>query len=166
MIVDLCRKFNVGLVTFDRWQSVEMIQSLRSQNINADFHSVKKSDYDTLMTTIYDTRLRGYWNELLVEEELLKLRLFNNNKIDHPNSGSKDLADALAGATFNCMQHMAYDAEIEIEILTPDKMWEYDEDTPDKGTVKVYNKDLGEFVSGDNSSSIDYSSNERWIETI
>lgn len=166
MIVDLCRKFNVGLVTFDRWQSVEMIQSLRSQNINADFHSVKKSDYDTLMTTIYDTRLRGYWNELLVEEELLKLRLFNNNKIDHPNSGSKDLADALAGATFNCMQHMSYDAEIEIEILTPDKMWDYDEDQPDAGTVKMYNRDLGEFVSGDNSSAIDFASNEKWIESI
>ena len=93
MIVDLCRKFDVAQVSFDRWQSVEMIQSLKNQGINADFHSVKKTDYDTLMTAIYDGRLRGYWNELLVEEELLKLRLFGNNKIDHPNSGSKDLAE-------------------------------------------------------------------------
>jgi hypothetical protein len=76
MIVDLCRKYDVGLVTFDRWQSVEMIQSLKAQGINANFHRVKKTDYDTLMTTIYDTRLRGYWIELLVEEELLK---FINN---------------------------------------------------------------------------------------
>jgi hypothetical protein len=61
---------------------------------------------------------------------------------------------------------MSYDAEIEIEILTPDKVWDYDEDQPDAGTVKMYNRDLGEFVSGDNSSAIDFASNERWIESI
>jgi len=166
MIVDLCRKFQVGLVTFDRWQSVEMIQSLRGQGINADFHSVKKSDYDTLMTAIYDTRLRGYWNELLVEEELLKLRLFNNNKIDHPSSGSKDLADAVAGSVFNCMKNMAYDTEIEIEILSPDKDWEMEDDLGDYGTVRVWNKDVGEFMPGYDKRDIDYTNNERWIESI
>jgi hypothetical protein len=166
MIVDLCRKFQVGLVTFDRWQSVEMIQSLRGQGINADFHSVKKSDYDTLMTAIYDTRLRGYWNELLVEEELLKLRLFNNNKIDHPSSGSKDLADAVAGSVFNCMKNMAYDTEIEIEILSPDKEWEMEDDLEDYGTVRVWNKDVGEFMPGYSKNPVDLSANEKWIESI
>jgi hypothetical protein len=165
MIIDLCRKFDVGLVTFDRWQSVEMIQSLRAHGINADFHSVRKTDYDTLMTTIYDTRLRGYWNELLVEEELLKLRLFSNNKIDHPNSGSKDLADALTGAVYNCIQNIAMDQEIEIEILSPNSEWEQIEDIEDFGTVKVFDKVEGEFVPGYgkmNPSDI----NEKWLEDI
>jgi hypothetical protein len=166
MIVDLCRKFQVGLVTFDRWQSVEMIQSLRSQGINADFHSVKKSDYDTLMTSIYDMRLRGYWNEILVEEELLKLRLFNNNKIDHPSSGSKDLADALAGSVFNCIQNIAFDTEVEIEILTPDKAWDFDEEIENFGTVKVYNSNLGEFMPAYSKQELDYTNNEKWIESI
>jgi hypothetical protein len=88
LIVDLCRRFSVGIVSFDQWQSVEMIQSLKAMGINADFHSVKKTDYDTLMTSIYDKRLRGYWNEILVEDELLKLKLLNGTKIDHPTSGS------------------------------------------------------------------------------
>lgn len=166
MIIDLCRKFQVGLVTFDRWQSVEMIQSLRAQGINADFHSVKKSDYDTLMTSIYDTRLRGYWNELLVEEELLKLRLYNNSKIDHPTTGSKDLADALAGSVFNCIQNMAMNTEVEIEILAPEKEWEYLEDFEDYGTVSVYNGPDGKFTPGYSSSSIEFIENERWIESI
>jgi hypothetical protein len=166
MIVDLCRKFQVGLVTFDRWQSVEMIQSLRAQGINADFHSVKKSDYDTLMTAIYDTRLRGYWNELLVEEELLKLRLFHNNKIDHPSSGSKDLADAVAGSVFNCVQNIAFDTEIDIEILVPDKEWEITEEIDDYGTVRVWDKESGQFNPGYGSQNIDHSSNEKWIESI
>ena len=127
MIVDLCRKFDVAKVTFDRWQSIEMIQSLRAQGINADFHSVKKTDYDTLMTAIYDTRLRGYWNELLVEEELLKLRLFGNNKIDHPSSGSKDLADAVCGSVFNAISRSRFNTSQDIDIHTYESM-SYDND--------------------------------------
>jgi hypothetical protein len=163
MIVDLCRKFDVAKVTFDRWQSIEMIQSLRAQGINADFHSVKKTDYDTLMTAIYDTRLRGYWNELLVEEELLKLRLFGNNKIDHPNSGSKDLADAVTGATFVCIENMVIDSEIDIEILTPDKYYEENEDIPEFGTVRVYNSEVGQFGPGYSKETIEA---EKWLETL
>jgi hypothetical protein len=163
MIVDLCRKFDVAKVTFDRWQSIEMIQSLRAQGINADFHSVKKTDYDTLMTAIYDTRLRGYWNELLVEEELLKLRLFGNNKIDHPNSGSKDLADAVTGATFVCIENMVIDGEVEIEILTPDKYYEENEDIPEFGTVRVYNSEVGQFSPGYSKETIEA---EKWLETL
>jgi hypothetical protein len=118
LIVDLCRRFSVGIVSFDQWQSVEMIQSLKAMGINADFHSVKKSDYDTLMTSIYDKRLRGYWNEILVEDELLKLKLLNGTKIDHPTSGSKDLADSVAGAVFQAVQNILIDQEVEIEFDT------------------------------------------------
>ena len=163
MIVDLCRKFEVAKVTFDRWQSIEMIQSLRALGINADFHSVKKTDYDTLMTAIYDGRLRGYWDELLVEEELLKLRLFSNNRIDHPSSGSKDLADAVAGAVFVCIENMAVNTEVNIEILTPDKYYEIDEEMPEYGTVQVYNSDLGQFVPGYSKTKED---TQKWLEAL
>ena len=115
LIIDLCRRFSVGIVSFDQWQSVEMIQSLKAMGINADFHSVKKTDYDTLMTSIYDKRLRGYWNHILVEDELLKLKLLNGTKIDHPTSGSKDLADSVAGAVFQAVQNILIDQEVEIE---------------------------------------------------
>ena len=115
LIIDLCRRFSVAIVSFDQWQSVEMIQSLRGMGINADFHSVKKTDYDTLMTSIYDKRLRGYWNHILVEDELLKLKLLNGTKIDHPTSGSKDLADSVAGAVFQAVQNILIDQEVEIE---------------------------------------------------
>lgn len=161
MIVDLCRKFDVAKVTFDRWQSIEMVQSLKALGINADFHSVKKSDYDTLLTSIYDGRLRGYWDEILVEEELLKLRLFNNNKIDHPSSGSKDLADALAGAVYSCVENISSDQEIEIELMYPSKEIDFDEDMPDFGNVRRYNADLGEFENA-------YSKNEtgKWLDNL
>jgi hypothetical protein len=166
MIVDLCRKFDVAKVTFDRWQSIEMIQSLRSQGIAADFHSVKKTDYDTLMTSIYDTRLRGYWNKILVEDELLKLRLFSNNKIDHPSGGTKDMADALAGSVFNCVENIAIEQEVEVEFLDFSIQSEMDEDLEEFGTVSVYNHNVGKFTPG--HSKIDTPSQEvgKWIETI
>jgi hypothetical protein len=163
MIVDLHRKFDVGLVTFDRWQSIEMIQSLRSMGINSDFHSVKKTDYDTLMSCMYDTRLRGYWNELLVEEELLKLKLFGNNKIDHPSTGSKDLADALAGSVFKAMSMAAIDSEVEIEILSPSPVFEMDDEFEDFSTVSVFNNDLGMFQGTDRK---EIGGAERWIDMI
>jgi hypothetical protein len=167
MIVELCRKFDVAKVTFDRWQSIEMIQSLRSLGINADFHSVKKTDYDTLTGAIYDTRLRGYWNELLVEEELLKLRLFSNNKIDHPNSGSKDLADALAGSVYQSVQHMAFEAEVDIEIIGTDfKQYEDMDEDSDYGTVKVYNPDMEQFVPGYSKYELSTESGEKWLENL
>ena len=147
-------------------QSVEMIQSLKAQGINANFHSVKKTDYDTLMTTIYDTRLRGYWIELLVEEELLKLRLFNNNKIDHPNSGSKDLADALAGSVFNCIQNMVMDTEVDIEIIGTDREYEYDDDMPEFGTTHLYNGSTKELSLMDQKKSIGADDIEGWLETL
>jgi len=152
LIVDLCRKFDVVKVTFDRWQSIEMIQSLRSLGINADFHSVKKTDYDTLMTSIYDTRLRGYWNETLVEEELLKLRLFSNNRIDHPSSGSKDLADALAGSVFNAVENMSIETEVEIEIWgdnTP-----IDDDIHEMKSVSKYDYNLRQFTPGYSQTNV------------
>jgi len=164
MIVDLCRRFDVRKVTFDRWQSVEMVQSLRSQGIYADFHSVKKTDYDTLMTSIYDKRLRGYWNELLVEEELLKLRLFANNKIDHPASGTKDLADAVAGSVCNTAQNMVSEGEIDIEVWYPNEV--EDEDMPEFGNVRVFNAETGEFAPAGSKTSYDPQEFTNWIQEI
>lgn len=116
-ITDLAKRFTIVSVTFDQWNSADMIQSLRSAGINADLHTVAKKDYDTLSTAIYDGRVRGYWNEILVEDELLKLKLINNTKVDHPTTGSKDLADSVAGATFKCISNLPSDYEIDIEIL-------------------------------------------------
>jgi hypothetical protein len=129
-ITDLTKRFTVVSVTFDQWNSADMIQSLRSLNINADLHTVAKKDYDTLSTAIYDGRMRGYWNEILVEDELLKLKLINNTKVDHPTTGSKDLADSVAGAAYMCISNLSSDFEIDIEILT-ELDYEMSEDSND-----------------------------------
>jgi hypothetical protein len=137
-IVELCRKFNVASVTFDYWQSADMIQSLRNNGINADAFTVKKSAYDTLSTTIYDGRLRGYWDEQLVEGEILKLRLINNTKVDHPSKGEKDKADALAGSVYRCITNFGMTQDVEIEIWGADSI-EYEMFDGEEAIDKISN---------------------------
>lgn len=120
----LCKKFPVSLVTFDQWQSVDMIQSLNRRGIYSEMQGVKIAHYDNLATCFYDGRFSGYFNHILVEDELLKLQVLENRKVDHPSTGSKDLADALAGATWSACQYADIDTEIEINVWGTDDSWE------------------------------------------
>jgi hypothetical protein len=114
---DLSKRFPIAMISLDRWQSVDTINIFKSRGIYAEMHSVSKIDYDTLSSTIYDGRLEAYFDELLVEGELLKLQLINGKKIDHVKAGYKDGADALAGAVWNCVDHTPIEQEIDITIL-------------------------------------------------
>ena len=53
---------------------------------------------------------------------LLKLRLINNTKVDHPSKGEKDKADALAGAVFMCITNLGMEQDLEIEIWGRDSI--------------------------------------------
>lgn len=161
-INDLARRFTVVSVTFDQWNSADMIQSLRSANINADLHTVAKKDYDSLSTAIYDGRIRGYWNEILVEDELLKLKLINNTKVDHPTTGSKDLADSVAGAAYMCVSNLASDFEIDIEILD-EVDYEALESEDFDGTVK---KIIGKNKKSDHQEKTIPDDLKEWLEIL
>lgn len=120
----LAKKFPIGMVTFDRWQSIDMIQILNKRGIYADNHSVKKNDYDSLATAFYDGRFTGYFSKILVEDELLKLQVLPNGKVDHPEGMHDDLAQALAGACWHAAQFADLDTEIEISVLGDAEEWE------------------------------------------
>jgi hypothetical protein len=51
---------------------------------------------------MYDGRLEAYWDPLVVDE-VLSLRRLKNGKVDHPSGGSKDMADAVAGAVLGAV---------------------------------------------------------------
>jgi hypothetical protein len=55
-----------------------------------------------LKEAIYDRRLFCYYVPKLEEEPLGLQHDAKRNKIDHRPNGSKDLADALAGAVYHC----------------------------------------------------------------
>lgn len=111
------RGFNLTLVTFDRWESDDMMKYLNGLGIKSERLSVAKKHYTDMAGIVHDERLAGP-DEQLLRDELLQLRIMPNDKVDHPRKGSKDLADATCGAIFNAISHSFRDSGMEIEIKT------------------------------------------------
>jgi hypothetical protein len=121
-IISLRRNgFNLGIVTFDRWQSFDIQRDLKSVGINSDTLSVAKKHYEDLAMLVYEERVAAPHIELLLDE-LLELRIMPNNKVDHPRKKSKDLADAMCGSVYNALSHGKRETSNEIEIHTWDNV--------------------------------------------
>lgn len=97
--------FNIIMVTYDSYQSADSIQRLRQAGFNADTLSVDRNTeaYDLLKELIY-TGGCALPNHPLLLQELRQLEFIKGKKVDHPPRGSKDVADAVAGAVFNVHQ--------------------------------------------------------------
>jgi len=110
------RGFNLKLVTFDRWNSHDMMQQLGVHGIKTEILSVAKKHYEDMSLTLTEERLHGPKIQLLIDE-LLQLRIVRD-KVDHPRKGSKDLSDAVCGAIYNSIALTPPDADKEVEIYT------------------------------------------------
>ena len=109
------RGFNLQRVTFDRWNSHDLMQQLKAYGINTELLSVSKKHYEDMSLLVTEERLNGPAINLLVEE-LLQLRIVRD-KVDHPRKGSKDLADAVCGSIYNAIS-LSKKGTKEIEIHT------------------------------------------------
>jgi len=109
--------FNIGRVSFDRWQSFDIQNELRAVGMKAETVSVAKKHYEDMAMLIYEDRLIMPAIDLLFEE-LTELKIVSNNKVDHPRKKSKDLADAVCGAIFGAISNTPKDLNLEIEIHT------------------------------------------------
>lgn len=114
------RKFRVYSVSMDGFQSTDTQQQLRKKKYMVDYLSVDRSTlpYEDLREAIYERRIefppyKTYikkGDDKLVEiavKELMELQ-DTGKKIDHPATGSKDVADALAGVTSTLMGDRTY----------------------------------------------------------
>ena len=110
------RGFNLKMVTFDRWNSHDMMQQLKASGINSELLSVAKKHYEDMSLTLIEERLHGPNIQLLIDE-LLQLRIVKD-KVDHPRKGSKDLSDAVCGAVYNAIALTPPDADREVEIYS------------------------------------------------
>jgi hypothetical protein len=117
-IINLRRQgFNIGMVTFDRWQSFDIQQELKAVGIRTDTVSVAKKHYEDFAMLVYEERLAMPMIPLLLEE-LGELKIINDKKVDHPRKKSKDLADAVCGAVFGAISFTPKNITEEIEIHT------------------------------------------------
>lgn len=107
--------FNLGLVTFDRWQSFDIQQELKAVGIKTDTLSVSKKHYEDLAMLIYEERVAMPRIPLLLEE-MSELKIVSDKKVDHPRKKSKDLADAMCGSVYNSISHTSRNTNQEISI--------------------------------------------------
>lgn len=97
--------YNISKVTFDGWQSVDSVQTLKGAGLNADFLSVDRTSepYYTLKSALLEKRL-DYYSYPAFIMECQQLEEIKGTKVDHPVGGSKDVADAVAGVCYHCAQ--------------------------------------------------------------
>lgn len=101
--------FKIKKVTLDGFQSKEFMQQLQKQRFDADYLSVDRNllAYQDLRDAIYEERIEfpRYQSFLkhgdtrpveIAYQELTQL-IDTGKKVDHPEGGSKDVADAMAG---------------------------------------------------------------------
>jgi hypothetical protein len=116
-IIDLRRSgFNLGLVTFDRWQSFDIQNELKQVGIKTDTLSVAKKHYEDLAMLVYEERVEAPHIDILLEE-MFELRIMGN-RVDHPRKKSKDLADAMCGSVYNAISRSQRDRVKEVDIHT------------------------------------------------
>lgn len=107
--------FKLKKITFDGFQSTDTDQQLRKRRFSTELVSVDKQvlPYHDLREAIYEDRIEfpqymTYLNrgdEQQVEIAVKELTELEDHikKIDHPESGSKDVADAIAGVVYTLM---------------------------------------------------------------
>lgn len=102
-IVNLRRRgVDIAIVTFDRWNSLDTQMELNRIGVQTETLSVARKHYDDLAMLVYERRIKMPAEDILWDE-LSQIRIVSNTQVDHPRSGSKDLADAVAGAVYNCV---------------------------------------------------------------
>jgi len=107
--------FDIDLITFDRWGSLDMQRDLISLGFKSETLSVAKKHYEDLIVIMYEDRLRAPNIDVLYDE-LKNLRVVNG-KVEHPRSKSgKDLSDAMCGSVFNAALRSPRNNDIIVEI--------------------------------------------------
>lgn len=145
--------FNIGLTTFDRWQSFDIQQELKAVGMRTDTLSVAKKHYEDLAMLIYEERVVMPHIPLLFEE-MTELKITDNGKkVDHPRKKSKDLADAMCGAVFNAISHTPKDnfvVDIHTWSSSAKMQKELDKAKQDMLPLKEMPRDVQDFLSGFN----------------
>jgi hypothetical protein len=107
--------FKIKTVTMDGFQSTDTLQQFRKRRINADYLSVdrQKLPYEDLREAIYEFRcafprymvnlIKGDNDATNIAFKELSELQDTGKKIDHPPSGSKDVADAMAAVAYMLM---------------------------------------------------------------
>jgi len=107
LIVTLARRgFEIAQVSYDGYQSADSRQILRRQGLSVKLVSVDRTleAYETLKEVLSAGRLRWYRYQPVIDE-CMGLEMVRGRKVDHRRGGSKDVADAVAGAVSEAVRN-------------------------------------------------------------
>lgn len=109
--------FYVERVVYDSWQSSESIERLFSEGIRTQKMGATLDMYETLKLLFYSNMVEIPKNDRLILE-LRQLNNIKNRKVDHPNGGSKDIADAVV-RTVHCIYEDSLKDAIQGRFMLP-----------------------------------------------
>ena len=144
-IINLRREgFNIGMVSFDRWQSFDIQNELQAVGVRTETVSVAKKHYEDLAMMVYEERVAMPMIPLLLEE-LSELKIMKGNRVDHPRKKSKDLADAVCGAVFGAISHTPKNLNVEVEVHTWANSAKFAK--KDNGMIELDSKEMTDEIS-------------------
>lgn len=139
--------FNIKGITSDTFQSYDTGETLRAKGYPYSVLSVDRCDtnrvcvpYQYFRSTIYEKRIEMYNDKILISELIDLERNIDTGKVDHPDGGAKDAADAVCGAVFNASKHaeeFAYDYGEQAEDILRLNSEEFDNDNLKQLTVNL-----------------------------
>lgn len=112
--------FKIGKVSMDGFQSTETKQQLRKRKFRTEYVSVDRSKlpYEDLRDALYEDRIefppyityltKGADEQVQIAVKELSELEEDDKKVDHPETGSKDVADAMAGVVYTLMGDRSY----------------------------------------------------------
>jgi len=116
----------IVMVTTDGWQSVDTQQLLHRAGIEAEVLSLDRThdQYVSFRNLFYEERAQHSGHPVFMKEaeELEHNRI--KKKVDHPYSGSKDVADAACGCAWKCAAGKEADPETEKQVEVMKQMAE------------------------------------------
>lgn len=113
-------KFRIKRVTLDGFQSTDFMQQLQKRRFDSVYLSVDRTilAYEDLRSAIYEERIEfpkymvemrhGSGNHVEIAYQELQQLVFDGKKVDHPEGGSKDVADCMAAVTCTLMGDRSY----------------------------------------------------------
>lgn len=118
-IFTLAKNFNLRMVTFDRWGSLDIMKHLDDRGVENERVSLGRSEYMEFRLAVQDHRLEGPEDERLLKE--LKNLIINKvGKVDHPQGKEhfNDISEGVCGVVASCVKYA--EAEMEVDIVTMD----------------------------------------------
>lgn len=104
--------YPIGYVSMDSHQSIDGIQQMNQRGLEAEVLSVdrKPDPYECLKVAIYEGRVIFYTYPVVLKELAHLEKNHITGKVDHPEGGTKDVADALAAVVFSLTERRPINA--------------------------------------------------------